>query len=333
MQLDSTTLFLFGSFPREVGIRETIYNTDQFIRYLEMNNGFTDCYTSVYPLNGMVDKIYTDWDGTRAVGDVKKQGEWLYAEEIPFVPVLTGKKGFHLYARCKPHKIGEGSSFLLRGATLGIARQALGTLECTLDTHPVGNVRQICRVPNTLRPPENLNWCTYLPSPEFLDMSEEDFAYFMKSPHSFEYDLSGKLLKLEDFPSVNGDICDNNTSIEDLTDALKYVHNANGNEFLKRTLRPCLYEHIIRKEPYHAVRVAVTVDLLEFFPKEAIMNVFKSLNWLDFDSEVTSKQIDSCKRLRPYSCNKIRSLGLPSTCTKCGELFEKMNYRRQTLLM
>ena len=70
----------------------------------------------------------------------------------------------------------------------------------SVDSSTISDIRQLCRLPNTLRPPENLNWCTYLPPDTFLDMTEVDVARHMKSPHTYQYDFGKKLPSLEDFP-------------------------------------------------------------------------------------------------------------------------------------
>ena len=73
----------------------------------------------------------------------------------------------------------------------------------------------------------------------------------------------------------------------------------------------------MEKEPPHHVRVAATVDLMwAGLTIEEIVRIYSKLNWIDWNPKTTEYQVrDVFKRkLRPYSCKKLRSLGIPKLC-------------------
>lgn len=315
MRIDTTTLRLFGDMPREVAnpSRKVVHRVSQMARFIEKNNGVKDCYTSVYPLTGVIDEIFYDLDGKKALKDAKKMYGWLRGEGYSVVPVASGKKGFHLHVLLKPRKYGDEAKSSLLKATMGILSSIFGDGEETsvsVDPHPIGDVRRICRIPNTLRPPENLNWCTYLPPDGFLDMTEVDVARHIKSPHTYEYDFGGKLPSLTDFPEPEGFELKGWNPIGNETPILP----KGGNVFLQNVLRPCLYRHLVSPDPKHSVRVAATVDLLKFFSTDEIFNWYSRLGWTDFNPETTRYQIEHCQGLKSYSCRKLRRLGIPNVC-------------------
>lgn len=313
--LDKTTLKLFGKFPREVGnpARSVVYNLKGLENFIINNNGIHDCYASVYPLTGEIDKISFDADGKGALSESKQLYKNLRSQSFKVIPLVSGKKGFHLHALMKPKKYNPGKELLLN-STLKILEDAFGVnekgeLRCkSIDSHTFGDVRQIFRIPNTLRPPENRNWCTFLPQDEFLDMTYIDVAEHMKTVHTYQY--TGDLLPtLEEFPETKVKMKPI-TTIE--TD--EEITVGKGHPILKNVLRPCLYRHIRSSNPCHAVRVATTVDLLQFFTSSEIFRMFGSLHWSDWNPETTRYQIDHCRGLQSFSCKTLKRKGIPRKC-------------------
>ncbi len=316
MILDKTTVRLFGKFPREVGnpVRRVVRGMKELENFVIENNGQHECFVGVYPQFGkVIDKIILDADGKGSLNEAKQLYKDLRSKNIFVIPVVSGKKGFHLHMLMKPG-IYKNSKELLLNATLKLLEDTFGTndkgeLNCkNFDSTTFGDVRQLIRIPNTLRPPENRNLCTYLPPDEFLDMIEEDIAIHMKTIHSYKY--SGDLL-----PSVDSfsKTSVRSKSIEqiNINDEIPVTKE---NHILKNVLRPCLYRHMLRSEPPHQVRVAVTVDLLKFFTESEILKMYSSLGWIDWDPKTTAYQIKSCKNLQSYSCKTLRKKGIPREC-------------------
>lgn len=311
--------------------RQKIYTEKDFINFIDRNNGIHNCFIEIYSaiLNSsgrLIDKIYFDLDYKpgvttldQALEETKSLDSWLTKNNFDTIPIVTGKKGFHVYVRTKPKEYRNvpKAKGLLKKAAYWILCETFGhedgkiKAEC-VDPVVIGDISRIARIPTTLRPPENLAYCTYLP-PSFTEMSLSEIIEHSKSSHKYTYPTGGKLWDLEDFPDPPTTILSNiqTTKIED--DG-KDLSTTNGNKFLKDLLRPCLYRHMMRIHPIHSARVASTVDLLEFFNGNEIFNIYKSLQWTEWDSEITIKQIESCKHLKPYSCTRLRQLGIPRTC-------------------
>lgn len=346
MKLDSTTLQLFSPFQREVANpkRQMIKNQAGFERFIEFNNGVKDCFCDLYtyPFNGVIDKMYFDFDGINGGFEIAlpyAQDFYQFLTEdkgLNVIPVASGKKGFNLYVILKPEDYGDNAKKLLYDVQYSLIVEAFGPVTAVtvedkegsehpslrnedgliyLDPKTIGDIRRFVRIPNTLRPPENTNYCTYLPRNFFLVFKSEDVAGYMKNPHTYDYSFNSKKA-LGDFP-IFPDLYEkighlNGGTAVDMGTRLK---PSGGSEFLKRLLRPCLFRHMITKEPRHDVRVASTVDLLNAgINPETIFEVYKGLGWGDWDSETTNYQIKNVKYLKPYSCKKLRQRGIPQVC-------------------
>ncbi|MBU1037411.1 hypothetical protein KKF32_05340 [Patescibacteria group bacterium] len=319
MKLDPTTEMLFSPFDREVGNprRWRIHTENDFIKFIEQNNGASDCYSSIYPADGTVDKIFFDIDSqngvTGALDESRRLYTFLLSRGFNVIPILSGKKGFHFYLLLQPKQYDNAKSRLTR-ATLSVLSECFGYSDdgviktATVDPHIIGDIRRISRIPNTLRPPLNLTWCTYLP-PDWVKMTTAELIGQMKSPIKYDYDLDGSFPTLDDFPDPPAEIM-KWKEIE----VIEPARPINDNTFLKKLLRPCLYRHMMSDHPGHAVRVASTVDLLQFFEPAKIVEMYRALGWTDWDPDETMKQIESCRRLKPYGCKKLRQLGIPEAC-------------------
>jgi len=329
--LDKTTLFLFNSFPREVGkTRKRIYNIQQLVNFIEQTNSIDEVYTSVYSLDFIIDKLFLDFDTVpnvrNALDDAKALARYYESEKFQYIPIASGRKGIHLYLILKP-KLYENSKQLLTAVTIHIIEQVFDKNEITtIDTHLVGNLRALCRIPNSLRPPENLNYCTYLPPDKFLDMTEEDIAIHMKQPHIYNYEIDiQKCPILNDFDVdieeyKNYQTSGNNSNGYNLTTNIKNIKDIKA--YLKNILRPCLFSKITTPDPRHDVRVITTIDLLKLFNKQQIAEIYQRLNWKDFDFLYTLYQIEKCEEFfkrcnkfdNIYHCKRLKQLGIPTVC-------------------
>ena len=336
--MDRTTLSLFGRFPREVANpnRWLVNSIPEMRRFIDYNNGITDIYVSLYSSNYVIDKIYFDFDyGPSVLDDTKKVYKWLMDKDYSVIPVVSGKKGYHLYAITKPKIYGVQAKLLLTKATYSIIKSVFGSFRQEVHIKPdgkqvrvlrnseriigpdptcIGDVRRITRVPNTLRPPENLNYCTYLPPDDFLKMTEADVIDHMKEKHSYTYKIDYSFAPL---------LTDFEFDLDKKIEAKQWesigcsstIATSNPNLFLEQIIRPCLYRHIISIHPSHDVRVATTIDLLNFgYSPEEILDLYSTLGWEDFEEGLCLSQIKSCKKYEPYSCSKLRKYGIPEVC-------------------
>lgn len=337
--MDITTKLLFWRFPREVANpqRWLIETPKDFKSFVTNNDGLHDCYTSVYPTNYLIDKIFFDNDYGNVLEDTKLIYKWCLDKNYQAIPIVSGRKGYHLYFITKPKIYGKDAKLLLTKTTYSIIKSVFGPFKqelyvttrgkevqifrtkekvISVDPAPCGDIRRISRIPNTLRPPENMAYCTYLPPGDaFLEMTEEDVIDHMKSTHTYDYNIDfNKAPLLTDFDYQ----FDEDTDFSKWSPISKrgsIIQTDNPNAFLKGLLRPCLYRHLATIHPNHAVRVASTVDLLKagYTPTE-ILSLYATLGWEDFEEKYCYEQIESCKGYKQYSCTKLRKLGVPRAC-------------------
>jgi len=313
--LDSVTDYLFcDSFPREVGAKRNLCNSQlQFEKQIDLLNGVDEVFTNANPLNGEINKIPFDFDGLpTALYESQKVYLHLLNCGIPTVPVVSGKKGIHLHASFKARKEPDNREILYK-TTKSLLLKSLPESK-SVDSHLIGNTRALIRVPNTLRPPENSSFCSYLPTGKaFLEMNIEDLNWYMRGTHVYpieDYNFHS-LPTFEEF--ISPEVDDKQLKFGDF-DTSVTTHYAD-NESLQHFLRPCLYRLMTVAEPRHKVRVAATADLLraDLNPNE-ILAMYKSLGWRDFDESWCAYQINHVKKIQ-FSKNKLTGLGI---CFSCG---------------
>ena len=95
----------------------------------------------------------------------------------------------------------------------------------------------------------------------------------------------------------------------------RVIEPSKPDEYLKRLLRPCLYTMIRTKNPSHIVRREAAVNLLTIGRSpEEIFDLFRRLNWADWNPETTAYQISTCLNLHHASCSLLRKNGIPTRC-------------------
>lgn len=293
---------IFDRFPREIGLhRKIIYNQKQFRDYITKNNGITDCYTSAYSTDFLIDKIFFDFDGKNSFDETKTLYQFLTKEKkFTVIPVISGMKGFHLYQLVKPDYYSKQE---LTIASYSLVYEVFDKIKA-LDTHVLGDIRRLVRIPNTLRPPENKNWCSYLPQ-YFDELSEWEVFEYQKAPHNFNY-------KINTIPNLRSLMKKEITfsSIDEIKDE-KPVKVINHN--ILNYIRPCLIKPLEMPNAPHTIRLAVTIDLIHAGLSDyEIFGLYKELGWNDFEPETTLHYIKAIrnKGYKPYSCKKLRLLGL-----------------------
>ena len=314
---DYVTSFLFeDSFPRELGRkRELIKNKMEFESKIDLLNGVDEVFSNVNPLNGEINKIFIDFDGKESLAEAKTVYTYCLSQKIPCIPIASGKKGVHLYILLKTRR-GEDNKEILYKTTKSILLKSL-PISKSVDSHVIGDVRRLCRVPNTLRPPENGTYCTYLPPQKgFLEMSETDLLWYMKGTHVYQFEdyIDPKTV----FPTF-----DELISPEVDKEQVKFTYmddeqspKFSDNELLRRLLRPCLYRLMTVEEPRHKVRVAATADLLRAdLSRNEIVELYRTLNWRDWDENWTRYQIEHTKKFC-FSKRKLKELGICFDCDR-----------------
>ena len=349
--LDTTTLFLYSPFEREVATptRYRIKGREQFEKFVDTYNGLTDCYCDLYPypFNGMIDKIYYDFDSIE--GNMKEalpSAQVFYRflvgmKKLSVIPVVSGKKGFNLYVILKEQAYPNAKQ-LLRDVAYSLIVECFGKVTqleyidkngkkhptlakvnekgevgeiIYIDPKVIGDVRRFSRIPNTLRPPLNNAYCTYLDPSKFAKMTIRDVYKAIKHENSYAYHLKTytTLKDIEIHPQL-----------EEFLVSIDNSQNGNKNETFNRNLdtthlelalRPCLFRNMLSPEPRHDVRVASTGDLIDAgFSTDEITDMYRKLKWIDWDEDLTRYQIEHCKPIH-YSKRKLKELGL---CFNCG---------------
>lgn len=318
--MDSVTTLLFeDSFPREIGRKRSLVKTKRlFEQKIDMLNGADEVFTNVNPLNGTINKIFIDFDGEHSLEEAQQVYQYCLSKNIPCIPIASGKKGIHLHILLKSRR-GKDNKEILYKATKSLLIQALSEKSKSIDSHVIGDTRRLCRIPGTLRPPENANFCTYLPpSKGFLEMNQTALSWWIKGTHNFQ--LEDYIPNRDDltFPTFESLILPEIESLNMKFEQDLYDNSPSciDNKILEMALRPCLYRLITVEEPRHHVRVAVTDDLLRSdFTVNQIVEIFRSLNWRDWNEGKTRYQIEHCKPIS-YPKKKLKELGICFECRR-----------------
>jgi hypothetical protein len=350
--IDQTTLFLYSPFEREMAdpTRYPIKGLKQFENFIDSRNGESDIYCDLYPypFNGMIDKIYFDIDGIEngmkeALPFAQLFYEFLTKDKhLNVIPVASGKKGFNLYVLLKEQSYPNAKQ-LLHDVAYSLIVDCFGKVSqftyvdsqgrehpttamvdekgnilqlIYIDPKVIGDVRRFSRIPNTLRPPDNNAFCTYLDPDKFSTMTLDDVYHTIKHTNTFAYEIK-TYTTLKDIP-INPNL-----------DSLFVQSKTNGNNVeiqypksrnldakaLELLLRPCLFKNMLSPEPRHDVRVAATGALKSAgLTEQEIFNLYSKLQWVDFAPETTLTQIQHCSPII-WSKKTLQKSGI---CFNCG---------------
>lgn len=338
MEIDKNTFLLFSPFNRNVGnpYQFPINNQQDFENFLIRNNGIHDCSASVYANDGVIDKIWFDFDGEGAIKEAKQLYDYLKFLECKVIPVISGKKGIHLHllVNSTVSVNDDDARIQLMDACQSIIKNGLGIKDwkqkTTLDWQKLGAITSTCRIPNTMRPPENTTWCSYLPE-DWSKLSNNDIWDYAKNSHSFDY--TGEVYNLSFFIDKNSSEFSRYSKKRQVHDVYSGAHRTLENTsssykipedlkaFLEPLMRPCLFRHIFRANPSNAVRVAATIDFVDSgLTAEQILEIYSRLSWENYNEEVTKEKVGYIadriynNDLNAYSCSKLRFLKIPRLC-------------------
>lgn len=307
---------LFYKFPREVGYRRVVVNNkSELLHYVELANGVKPVYVSLYDLGLTIDKVFFDFDSTslqHVFDEVKLFIKKLNDYNLPYIPVFSGQKGFHVYVLMKPWRPPntETARAILRDIQVKLA----GSFT-TADRHVFGDVRRLVRFPNTLN---KTNYCVPLPY-DFTSWTIEEIIRYAKEPHTIDYNI-------RDIPGIEAFVDEVHDYISEDTGKLTPLHDFHDMpprlHLIKELIRPCVFEAVTTDpEPPHIVRMALVTELMYYgWSGDSIYELIRLLNWRDFDPKITKYQIDQIFRHRylPPSCNKLRHF---VRCTNCGWVY------------
>lgn len=311
--MDATTILLFSRFPREVGDpwRILVRNVREMERFVATRNGVRDVYVSIYAFDLVIDKVWVEFDSedlNKALLEAKELASRLRKSKLPFIPVFSGRKGFHFYILLKPWR--SPSVETAKALLLDFQENLTDGLE-TVDRHGFGDVRRMVRVPNTLN---GSRYCTYLPL-EFVRWEMGDILKYAERRHNHEYALRIEKSIL-DLSSLRPNPTDVGCGLRNKT---KLPANGNGTyEFLVNIVRPCIAESAVSSNPPHIVRVDLVSELIWLgYGPEEVCSFISGLKWEDYDPNITRYHVQqiASHRYLPVSCRKLRWY---VNCTQCG---------------
>lgn len=328
----------FLSVPRSMGNprqylnskHEPVVNSrSQLVKLINKNNnGVNDVFVSYNrfmsfvdrkPFTIAVNKIFTDFDSHLslpydALLEVRRVIDYLDEMDLPYLPVFSGSKGFHIYIPLKEKIYTAGSylSNMTRSVMLHLKREfGLKTIDPS-----VANPQKLCRVPYSTHPRTGLK-CSPLAPDWVREWPIEQIMDYAKSPNGWRMDLldGKKYLTLEEFIDYTGinveeEVAHGREEFALGSESLTFSDP--NDEFLAQLLHyPCLINAILGVEnAVHYARFAATIQLRRIGYSPAwVFKFFKQRQYLDVKyEEVARYQINniysssysfpSCKRLQ-----------------------------------
>jgi len=328
MHVDDRTLDLFAPFAREVGNpqRTRIFKQKQFEDFVLLNNGASrDVFTSVYPSDHTIDKLFFDFDCSRTkYPDITMQevfndfckfyGYLVDIGEVP-LPVVTGSKGYHLYVPLYSSKATKEQLWL---ATLSLLYESgliwldvddkgknVWKSSRAIDTTTIGDIEQLCRIPNTLRAPSNEYWCTWLPlyKHDIRDMSVDETFEWAKRYHLRD-DVCERKHTLDYFITRDTDFFEGfkgNFPIHHQMADLSAL--SEKEDMLYSMLKPYIprgvISRVIHPEADHESRFVTALAMLESgLPIDFVVNLLSLIGWSDWDISVCRSQVQQIDKNR-----------------------------------
>ena len=143
--------------------RYIVNNIEELQQNIIKYNGRTNIYIEIYK-DGIVDKVFFDFDGETKLPSVIKMHEWCKEQDLKHCVLFSGR-GFHIYIKANSSGVKNPKNALgnahvvlahLLGLTIGDPKKQ------DIDYHCKGNIQQIARIPFTLNIRTNGRRCVYL---------------------------------------------------------------------------------------------------------------------------------------------------------------------------
>lgn len=315
--MQNTISLMFNKFPRYVGNprQHQIQTNQQLQQYITVNSGNHNCFTSVYStFNGkpVIDKVFNDIDNespNTALTIAKKLFIKYLDYDLDIVPVWSGVKGFHVYPLLEPKIYGDDIQLLLKQFSYkfieesGIFTTADDKMKIPLvDTAVIGDVRRLCRYPNTQRISKSgtsiSSFCIVLDPSKFLDMEIDEILELSKCPQDLSnYKIDTPTLTLNDFDYSKVDLNSfkSNQILMPNVDikTIEIKNQSVTSKILSRLIkRPCIRNLLLTVNPPDKIRYAATCELYRIGMNPfKIVELFAGIGWTNFDESQTLYQV------------------------------------------
>ena len=320
---------LFDKYPRWTGPNQKmIYNREQLLRHVYCFSGLRDVFTSVYAFpfaHGipLIDKLFCDIDEEPEVALKRGQElfEWTTENDFETAVNWTGAKGPHIYPLCpnivfddraqSADYIKKAVYYILEETGLFEYKEIIkmdGEKEQVkvplVDSSVIGDIRRLTRYTGTRRASvfglQLPSYCIAIDPKQFLDLSIKDIFELEREPYPFP-DIN---IKRDDINKHFHELDLDRIKLDEWrgADNLNIFINKNGmpdvpkndiTELFKILLpRRCVHKFITLPDAPAPIRFAATCELHRAGLKsQSIMNLFRKLNWTNFQEEETAKQV------------------------------------------
>jgi len=314
---------------KKIGKRSMIYSVKELERFARKYSGTHDPFVSTFSFDGevgsaVIDKFLYDFDNEHDPYALKF-AKWLYDNEIPYIPVGTYFDRYHIYVLIHPQQMTPSE---LHTAQMSLIEQAGCYIKVKnengngeyfqpmTDTHIIGDIRRLVRIPNTARYPKEKGdpikvYCTYLPI-KFFEMPKNDIYTYLKQYNTIP-DSPFPLKPLEEIiKPIDKRFRSSVRERNDIEIELEYIPDDPYLQLIQRLLRPCIFKALMGPEPRHFIRLAATIDLRDLaFREIEIYDIYSRIGWLDFeDGSICEYQIGDIfgkrSHYRRYSCKSLR---------------------------
>ncbi len=315
-----TTIMLFYKYPRPIHVmyvgkhvRKVIAQSPAHL-FLIMDEYPAELHTPLHVTEGEINKVVFDIDHESlevSLNEVKELCSFLRKEGLPYIPVYTGGKGFHVYVMFKPFHSNRDT---VRLAYKGFYEYVVDSVGLKYyDENFVRSTIHTVRIPLSRRlipsPLGNIvRFCTYL-SADVERLTVEDVLKESFRPTCRTYDI-------RDLPDIRGYLGYQPSYAEHVADPFEVEKLPASMRVLSKLVRPCVLHHVRRPDAPHEVRTAFACELAWLgFDEDVIAYYCRMMGWDDYNPRVTRYHVKRIwwkvrnKQLFPPSCKRLKFLG------------------------
>jgi hypothetical protein len=357
----------FFEAPRAVGnpIQLIKKSEDEIMNFINVNKGIAPVFIShnsyptliqsrkgsdePYQVN--VSKLFLDFDSDRkpenAQLDMMKMIEFCERENLPYLPVFSGSKGFHIYIALKP-TVYTYSQFL-KDATKAIHLWFKKELELRTIDLKCAEPRRLCRVfytPHvkidkaTNKLIKNGMYCCPIQPDWVMNWKIDQIMRFATEPKHIDYTPSGDLISLDEFLTRFNINIEETLKLEFSDENTKHnviiEYTPVENEYIKEILPlPCIHSQVMHNpNPSHFVRFATATWFAEIgMSRTWTFNFFKDRNYVDHKDDVCAQQINNIydTKYKSPSCMRLFENGLcvGKVCKKFAGFSQRYNIKTE----